>query len=407
MRLKYVSATRKQNADGWTTTYYFYRRPGSRAIALGSDPARVEERWRILQMQFAAADRVNVRAAGTIADLIAQYYASLEFKKLSDRTKELWRAGFRDLENKFGDFPPDAIPVVIVQKWKEKLIEKHGKHGARNRLVAFRRLYGWARKLGLTGDTNPFAKLGSFGEEIEQDDPPIWRIDDVHKFLSAKRRVQKGGNPNLSNSNLTEERELPPNLRLAFLLGLFTMQRLGDVLSLTGRHLSKDESGRFWIKLRQRKTKRKIEFPAHKILAGELVRQKISPGDDRFLVRSSNGLPFDRSTFYKRFVKWTEATGLRRLKFKDLRSSGMVTLVQAGVPTPQIVSVSGHSIHEAQRILDRYLIKTKEAAAAAIDRFEVSLPSLYARPPAQASSGRGRSSTRARDPRSKARQKRS
>ena len=398
LKLKYVAYAAKKLADGSTVKHYYYRRPGSRGIALGSDPARVEERWRILQMQFAAAASVNIRAAGTIGDMIAQYFASGAFRALSPRTQALWRSGFQTLEAKFGDFPPDALPVHVVHKWKEKLIEKHGQDGARNRLVAYRRLFGWARTAGLTVAENPFAKLGSFGQKQEPEDPKIWRLDDVRQFLRAKRTVQRGGNPNLGNSDLTDERELPDGIRLGFLLGLFTMQRVSDVLSLTGRHLRKDANGRLWIKLRQRKTKRPVEFPVHKILAQEIARQRITPGEDRFLVRSTNGLPFERNTFYKRFVTWKLAADIDRLTFKDLRSSGMVMLAQAGVPTPQIVSVSGHSIHEAQRVLDRYIVKTKEAAAAAIDTLEASLPSLDVQPQPRANSARGRRKAEARAP---------
>jgi integrase len=387
MKLKHVSKTTRRNANGSKVTYYFYRRPGSRPIALGSDPNSILERWRVLQMQFDAAASVGVRIPGTIADLISKFYQSHDFQRLAPATKSLWRAAYRDLENKFGEFPPDALPVHVVHRWKEKLVAARGRDGARNHFVAFRRLYGYARAAGLFVGENPFSKPGTFGLRIEPDTPKIWTIADIRKFLGAVRTIKKGGNPNLKNSDQIHDRTPPDGIRLALLLGLFTMQRLSDVLNLTGRNIFKDDDGKLWLRVKQRKTKRPVEFPVHKILADELARQKIQPGDDRHLVRSLYGLPMDRQSFYKRFRIWAEAAGLN-LTFKALRSSGMVMLAEMGVPTPQITAVSGHSIHEAQRILDYYIVKTRAAARAAVDVMEARLPSLSVQPPVQTNSDR-------------------
>lgn len=387
MKLKYVSQTTRRSANGSLVTYYFYRRPGTRPVALGSDPNVVLERWRVLEMQFKAAASVGVRMPGTIADLIAKFYQSDDFKRLAPATKSLWRSAYRDLENKFGEFPPDALPVHVVHKWKEKLIVARGRDGARNHFVAFRRLYGYARAAGLFVGDNPFSRPGTFGQRIEPDNPKIWTVEDLRKFLGASRTIKKGGNPNLKNFDQLHERTLPDGIRLALLLGFFTVQRLSDVLNLTGRNILKDEDGKLWLRVKQRKTKRPVEFPIHKILVDELARQKIQPNDDRHLVRSMFGLPLDRQAFYKRFRIWTEAAGVN-LTFKALRSSGMVALAEMGVPTPQITAVSGHSIHEAQRILDHYIVKTRAAARAAVDVMEARLPSLDVQPPAQTNSDR-------------------
>lgn len=386
MKLKYVSKTSKLNADGSTTQHYYYRRPGSLRIKLGTDPAHIEERWRVLQAQFDAAARLQVRVPGTIADLIAQFYQSPHFQRLSPNTQSLWRISFKTLEAKFGDMSPMALQPHVVHAWKEKLIKKHGMDGARNRIVAFRRLYGWARTAGKMTSDNPFEKPGSFGVKQEPDDPKIWRIQDLRQFLAARRQVKLGGNPTLPNSEMTEEREPPASIRLGLLLGFFSMQRLSDVLSLTGKNLVQDQTGRLWLKLRQRKTKRPVEFPVHQVLAHELIACRVEFGSHELIIRSALGGKYDRFGFRKQFAIWTKAAGLD-LTFKALRSSGMVYLAEIGVPTPQIVAVSGHSIHEAQRILDLYIVKTKAAAAAAIKAMEASLPKLDA-PPREPSSSR-------------------
>jgi integrase len=374
LKLKYVSQTKKRRTDGTESVHFYYRRPGQRPISLGVDPLTVVSRWKVLEAQFASAARIAVRTPGTLGELVQLFYASPDWGDLSDRTKELWRTSFRTLEDKFGDLPPGALALHVVQKWKKTLIAAHGPDGARNRLFAFRRLYSFAAANGVFVGENPFAKPGSFGKRQQTIRRAIWTEADLRKFLSTRRTVKKGGNPNFKNAAETEELAPPDGMRLGLLLGIFTMQRLSDVLAMTGRVLRK-ERGRYWLRLRQHKTGTEIDIPAHKILADEIERQKIEPGDTRFLVRSLTGLPFDRVTFYKRFSVWTEAAGLN-LTFKDLRSSGMVMLAEMGVPTPQIVAISGHSIADTQAILDMYIVKTKKAALAAIEAMEGGLKTL-------------------------------
>lgn len=329
LRLKHVSTTKKRLADGSTVVFYYYRRPGSRPFALGADPLAVAARWKMLEAQFESAARVAVRQTGSIAELVQIFCQSAAWRDLSPRTQGLWRAAFRTLEEKFGDLPPAAVPLHVAQKWKEKLLRAHGPDGARNRFFAYRRLYSFAAQQGLYVGENPFSKPGSFGKRRSEIRRRVWSEDDLRSFLSARRTVKKGGNPAFANATETEEVVPPDGIRLGLLLGIFTMQRLSDVLKMTGSILRKEDS-RFWLRLKQQKTGAEIDIPAHRILADEIERQKIDPGDTRFLVRTTTGLPFDRNSFYKRFTVWAEAAGLD-LTFKELRSSGMVLLAEAGV----------------------------------------------------------------------------
>ncbi len=374
LKLRYVSKSNWKLADGSTVSYFYYRRPGQRPVKLGSDPLVVAQRWKVLEAQFESAARVAVRQTGSIAELIQILYQSAAWRDLSDRTQYLWRAAYRTLEDKFGDLPPGAIQLHAAQKWKEKLLKQHGPDGTRNRFFAYRRLYSFAAQQGLYVGENPFSKPGSFGKRRSDVRRRIWTEKDLRAFLSARRTIKKGGNPAFANATETEEVAPPDGIRLGLLLGIFTMQRLSDVLKMTGSILRK-EDGRFWLRLKQQKTGAEIDIPAHRILADEIERQQIEPGDLRFLVRTTTGLPFDRNSFYKRFTVWAEAAGLD-LTFKELRSSGMVLLAEAGVPATQIVAISGHSISDTQSILDTYIVKTKKAALAAIETMEVGLIAL-------------------------------
>jgi hypothetical protein len=373
LKLKYVSSTTKRMADGSSVVFYYYRRPKQPSVALGSDPIVARERHRILEMQYAAASTAAVRQAGTVGELIQTYYASSEWMKTSDATKALWRISFRDLESNFGNFPPAAITRKVAHALKEKLIKsRRGPSAIRNRIVPYRRLWNWATKqAGHLSGENPWTTLGSFGEPIKQRPGRLWEDEHVNAFLSASRRVKIGGNPQFTDPNEEKVISTPDYMRLALLLGLTTTQRLGDVLTLTGRNLS-ERDGHFWLTLRQSKTGAEVSFPLLSIAEAEMRAQGVEPGDDSFLIKTKNGLPFDTRSFAKRFRVWTTAAKLKHT-YKDLRSSGMVWLSRAGADATQIVSISGHAIGATQKILDTYIKRNEKSAEIAVGLLEAAI----------------------------------
>jgi hypothetical protein len=55
---------------------------------------------------------------------------------------------------------------------------------------------------------------------------------------------------------------------------------------------------------------------------------------------------------------------------RDLRRTGVVRLAEAGATVPQIAAVTGWGIDYCQRIVDVYLPRRPEVAAAAIEVWE-------------------------------------
>jgi hypothetical protein len=53
---------------------------------------------------------------------------------------------------------------------------------------------------------------------------------------------------------------------------------------------------------------------------------------------------------------------------RDMRRTAVLRMAEAGATTPQIASVSGHSINTTQRILDIYLPRNRDLAEIAITR---------------------------------------
>jgi hypothetical protein len=73
-------------------------------------------------------------------------------------------------------------------------------------------------------------------------------------------------------------------------------------------------------------------------------------------------------TFNDYFLTIARAAGIEGAQARDLRRTAMINMAKAGATTPQIASVSGHSIEAAQRILETYLPRNRDLAEIAITK---------------------------------------
>jgi integrase len=361
-----IKIVSKTLADGTVKTFYYHR---ATKLALGSDRARAVAR--AAEIEMLAGPEPRRRQAGALSDVIAKFKVSPEYVGLAEGTKTLWLPFLTDLEERVGDWAPKMFSRAMASKFKATLIAKHGSGSARNRFKCYSRLWNWAVQNGHIEVVNPFTAPGSFGKgRHSKKAKPIWRLNHVEAFLTATRQVDVGGNPALVTKKATRTEGVPNDMRLAFLLALFTLQRRGDILKITGDKLRADNHGRWWLKLKQEKTGADVEFPVHKLLRAEIERQKITPGEKRPLVQTKTEGMFDDRNFSRKFRTWLEAANIRSLNFHALRRSGMVWLAEAGVSAPRIAGLSGHSIAVTQKILDEYIVRTKELAEGAVDAFE-------------------------------------
>ncbi len=63
--------------------------------------------------------------------------------------------------------------------------------------------------------------------------------------------------------------------------------------------------------------------------------------------------------------------GLADLHFHDLRGSTVTRLAEAGATEPQIAALTGHSMQEVGRMLDRYLSRSADMAKAGMRKLEL------------------------------------
>ena len=70
------------------------------------------------------------------------------------------------------------------------------------------------------------------------------------------------------------------------------------------------------------------------------------------------------------FDRLSAAEKKQQLHFHDLRGTAVTLLSEAEVTIPQIVSITGHTLQSATRILERYMAFTPALSKAAMTAFE-------------------------------------
>ncbi len=124
-----------------------------------------------------------------------------------------------------------------------------------------------------------------------------------------------------------------------------------------------------------------------------------TPKKSLFIVSHANGQPWPTAKDNKRLAKeWdarAKATPItsrdylaetrkeadlkgERLHFNDLRGTAVTLLAEAGCTTPEIATITGHSLEWADRILKKYLARTQKISDAAILKFENSPATAFA-----------------------------
>lgn len=306
---------------------YYWRR-GEQFVRLSDDPA---EAWREAEVLNEQADRESLGIVpgrpigampGTIAHLIHEYRTSPDFRDLAVKTCRGYEPHLAWLHDGFGDLKPAEIDARWVQRLKTKMADTP--HQGNARITVVRLLYGWGRRHGLAPAVNPAAGFRRLKTTLRDQ---VWAPDEIARFVVSAR----------------------PSQRLAVLLGLFTLQREGDLIRMPWSAYD----GRR-IELRQRKTGRLISARAHAELKAALdttPRQAVT-----VLVSEATGQPYGEHHFRHSFARERDSIGIRaELQFRDLRRTGAVLLSRRGATPQQIAALGGWGISQTTKILETYV----------------------------------------------------
>lgn len=334
-RLKGINTVRAKLADGTEATYYYHRATGTRLTGAPGTPEF------LASFQSAARTAAQDRSAGTVAWLIRQYQGSPQFTRLAPSTQEIAKLNLKAVEGRWGDTEiehaqnPRARPAFL--KWHDKLAETHPR-AADAKLGALARVLSWGVDRGHITN-NPVA---TFERAYRADRAEmIWLPEHVKAFEEAAA----------------------PELRLALMLALHTGQRQADLLALPwGAYDGKS------ITLRQGKSRRAVYVPTTTALRAAL---DAAPRRATTILVTDRGQPWKKRNFHDHWSEATKAAGITvDLHFHDLRGTAVTMLAEAGCTVPEIATITGHSQGHAQKILDRYLARTRSLAEAAIVKLE-------------------------------------
>lgn len=334
---KYVKAY----VDRHGKARYYTRCPGLPAVALPGVPWSPE----FMSAHAAATDTAKKPPIGaskivakSIGDLTTRYLADRAFARLAPDTQRGYRRLVAWLQNEHGH---RLVPEMrrrhvdaLLNTWRDRPSDH-------NRLLTLlRQLLAMAVRLDWI-ETNPVQEFKK--EEIEGA-YRRWTEAEIAKFESHWTVGTKQ--------------------RLAFDLLIHTGQRSRDV-RLMGRHNIED--GR--IVIRQSKTGKEMKPPITPELRASL--DTVPDGQLLFIV-TARGKPYGGSAFSVFVKEAADAAGLPAdCTAHGLRKSTTCRLAEAGCSAPEIMSITGHSLKEAQRYIDE--VDRARLATAAMKRVGVSL----------------------------------
>jgi integrase len=326
MRMRYV--TRRVSPNG--KERWYWQRRGQKLTRLPDDPSERFARQELLNRRADGRVKATTAPYGSISWVINQYRESDRFGDLKPGTKKYYERFLRDIDA-LGAGEPFA-------EWSRPLIIDFIKayprsHQRRQAAAVIKNLVDAAMYHELIKNS-PAADLRLKQTKARD---RVWTADEITRWLTAAEKED-------------------PHMVTGFLLLQHTAQRVGDVLAMAW--------GRFdgeTLKLRQQKTGALVEVPCHPALRSHLELTKQTATS----IVAYRSRPVNYLRFNERFRRICKRAGIDA-QARDLRRTAMLRMAEAGATTPEIASVSGHSINSTQRILDIYLPRGRVLAQAAI-----------------------------------------
>ena len=332
--MKGVHRVTKRLATGEIAVYHYAWRGGPR---IPGEPGSAE----FLAALAAAKAEAPPHHKETLQEVFNAYQASPAFTALAEATRKGYVRRLPAIEAEFGDMPIKALADSRARgeflDWRDRLAQKSPRE-ADYHLAILALMLAWGLDRGRV-PANPAARPGRLYQADRTDH--IWTEADVQAFLA------KAG----------------PQLRLPFLLALWTGQRRNDVLRMPwGAY---DGSV---IRLTQSKGKRRVVIPIGAELKAALDATKRRA---TVICVTSRGTRWTGDGFSASFRKTCEAAGIEGLTFHDLRGTAVTRLALAGCTEAEIATITGHSLKTVGMMLDRhYLSRDARLAETAIAKLE-------------------------------------
>lgn len=305
--------------------YYRFRRGGN-TVRLPGHPGSAE--FHVAYAKLVADPDVHPGryAPGSVAHTIDQYFRSAEFGQLAPGTQRDYKRYLDRLDRSVGEKALEAIDTDYVFQIRDKLSSTPV--AANHTVSVLRTLFKFACERHIL-KTNPTAGIGQLkgGDGYQR-----WTHADIEMF--RKREA--------------------PMMRLALELGLYTGQRLSDVIRLAWSNYDGEK-----ISLRQQKTGTRLVIPVHPDLRKILDE---TPRTGVVVLTTRTGLAFHPRVFSRDFRDARIAAGLPDgLSFHGLRHTAAARLAELGAGGPEIQSITGH---KSLKLVEHYIRQASQEVQA-------------------------------------------
>jgi integrase len=265
-----------------------------------------------------------------IIDALEHYYQSLDYRLLSVSAQKDYRYCFNTFlasvvrGKNVSRMSLQAIDTPRAQALYNRWAER-GVPFANHTHAVVNKLYNYSIQLGYA-EFNPFSKVSKRKHKPRK---VVWSREDVQQFL-----------------NTAYSRFKWRSVGLIVQMAYEWCQRLGDMANLKWENY--DENARV-LYLEQSKRRARVELPTSDALHEMLMEQKADVDFQPYIAPMCRqdritSKPYDKhylSVVGRAIIK---AAGLPdEYQIMDMRRTGTVEMVDAGVSMPQIMAVTGHA----------------------------------------------------------------
>jgi len=266
----------------------------------------------------------------TVGMVVEDYVKSLSYDKLSDNTQRDYTyfisicCGASPHGTDLYDHKVRTLTTPMVQKAYNEWA-KRGVPTANHTRSVMSRVFNYGIKVGLCMH-NPFTHIEKLSHRTRQE---VWTQEQIKQFLDTAY-------------SKFEWRSVGLIVHMAYTW----CQRLGDMTNLKFDNYSFEDQV---LKLEQSKRRARVELPTPDSLHKILVQQHKDMGFQPYIApRIAYGKIQEKP--YDKVMLGTIARNIRNkaglpdnLWIMDMRRTGTTEMVEASVPLPQIMSVTGHA----------------------------------------------------------------
>jgi len=255
---------------------------------------------------------------GSVADVIARYYADNAFLDLRPATQAVYRGVLERFRSAFGEDPIVRFDADRIARLMTSMREKP--HAAARLRKLLTQLFIIARR----------AKLVPHGfDPVKDTKAPKAESEGYHRWTEDELSAFETAYP------------LGTKPRLAFALLLYGAQRSGDVRYMTQQTIA---GGR--IRLDQSKTSNAVDVPVVEPLQEAL---DAGPLGAKTLLETRDGEPFTPKGFYGMLKKACVRAGIPHCAPHGLRKSAARRCREAGCTDDEGMAITGHKTAKEYR----------------------------------------------------------